>query len=1077
MRKHILSKYLLTMGVLLSTFCTALEAIGQKVDMEKLKGLNIRNIGPAGMSGRVTSIDVVRENPDIIFAGTASGGLWKSESGGISWKPVFDKERVMSIGDVTIYQKNPSIVWAGTGEGNPRNSQTNGYGVYKSLDGGNTWQLMGLENTRNIHRVLIHPDNPDVVYVGAIGTAWGDTEDRGVYKTTDGGKTWNKILYANNRTGVADMVMDPTNPNKLVVAMWEYRRWPWYFESGGEGSGLWITQDGGENWEERTSEDGLPEGELGRIGLAIAPSNPDRIYALVEAKTNALYRSDDGGKNWQMINDSEGIGNRPFYYSDIFVDPKNDNRLYSIHSLVTMSEDAGKSFTVLLPYSEIHPDHHAWYIHPDNPDFMMDGNDGGLNITRDRGESWRFVENLPLAQFYHINIDDATPYNVYGGMQDNGSWRGPAYVWREGGIRNGYWEELFFGDGFDVVPVPGEPDKGYAMSQGGFVGRYNLATGNAKLIRPVHPEGTELRFNWNAAIAQDPFDKNTIFYGSQFLHKSTDRGESWQIISPDLTTNDPEKQKQLESGGLTIDATNAENFTTIVSIAPSPVEEGVIYVGTDDGNLQVTRDGGNTWSNTASGMKGVPAGSWIPQIHASTYNKGEAWAVVNNYRRNDYAPYLYHTTNYGRSWERMINSDQVFGYTLSFIQDPEEPKLMFLGTEYGLYLSIDGGENWSKWSENYPSVSTMDMKIHPTEHDLVIGTFGRAAWVLDNIRPLREMAGEGSSLLTQTVHVYPAAEGVQAVKREATGTRFAGDAIYSGENRADGLMITYSVKQGAKDMAKAKKQESKEEKEDEDKKEAPASDKATIEVFNSEGELIRTLKQTPETGMNQVAWGMDKAGTRYPSQPKPKNPDTPEPAGIPVLPGEYKVRVSWQGSMDSTMVTVKSDPRVDVDREALMARQQSLEAMANMLAAATEASDRIREARNTVDMVSSLMPEGETEDEAIKELKKRNQEMKDTLTTMLETINPAEDMKGIVRRPDILSAQLSILSYYVMTSLEGPNENQKLLMEQSKEKAAEVISKINEFFSTEWKDYQNAVKAANLSPFGEFEPIEIDRGE
>ncbi|MGB5977954.1 MAG: hypothetical protein WBG62_11120, partial [Cyclobacteriaceae bacterium] len=740
------------------------------------------------------------------------------------------------------------------------------------------------------------------------------------------------------------------------------------------------------------------------------------------------------------------------------------------------SEDGGSNFTVLLPYSHVHPDHHAWYIHPDNPDFLMDGNDGGLNISRDRGETWRFVENLPLAQFYHINLDDATPYNVYGGMQDNGSWRGPAYTWREGGIRNGYWEELFFGDGFDVVPIPGEPEKGYAMSQGGFVGRYDLTTGNAKLIRPVHPDGTELRFNWNAAIAQDPFDKNTIYYGSQFVHKSTDRGESWEIMSEDLTTNDPEKQKQLESGGLTIDATQAENFTTIVSIAPSPTEQGVIYAGTDDGNLQVTRDGGKSWRNTSGSMKGLPSGSWIPQIHPSTYNDGEAWAVVNNYRRNDYEPYLYHTTNYGRSWERMVNSDQVFGYTLSFVQDPVEPKLMFLGTENGLYVSIDAGRNWNKWSKGYPSVSTMDMKIHPTEHDLVIGTFGRAAWVLDNIRPLREMATEGGSLLSETVHVYPAADGVQAVTRQASGTRFAGNAIFSGENRPGGLAITYSVSKGAKDMAEESKKEEKD-KSESDKKKAPASDKATVEVFNGEGELIRTLTHTPETGINQVTWNMDQKGTRYPSQPKPEKPDAPEPGGVPVLPGEYKVRVTWQGAMDSTMVNVMSDPRMETSTAVLQARQEAMEDMYGLLSAATEASDRIREARKTVDMISSLIPADQMKEEPYKELAERNKEMKDTLTTMLEMINPAEDMKGIVRRSDILSSQLGMVSYYLGSSMEGPNQNQQLLIDQTRDMAEEVIDKINGFFSSEWQDYENMVREAALTPFKEYEPIDIDKGD
>ncbi|MEL7531612.1 MAG: hypothetical protein AAFN10_09905, partial [Bacteroidota bacterium] len=611
----------------------------QDLDTDLLENWKARSIGPAGMSGRVTTIDVLRDNPAVIYIGTASGGLWKSESGGIKWKPLFDEEIVASIGALAIAPSNPDIIWVGTGEGNPRNSQSSGFGVYRSLDGGESWEAMGLENTRNVHRVIIHPDNPDIVWIGAQGSAWGDHPERGVYKTTDGGKTWRKVLYMNERTGIADLVQDPQNPNKLIAAMWEFRRWPWSFKSGGEGSGLYVSHDGGESWTKRTDADGLPKGELGRMGLAIAPSNPKIVYAIIEAKKNGFYRSTDGGKNWKLVNGKDEIGNRPFYYSDIFVDPVNENRIYSLYSMVSLSEDGGKSFRVMIPYSGVHPDHHAWYIHPDNPNYIIEGNDGGLNISHDRGMTWRFVENLPLAQFYHINIDNEIPYNVYGGMQDNGSWRGPAYVWRSGGIRNTYWEELFFGDGFDVVPDPEDNRYGYAMSQGGSVGRYDLETRSSKSIRPTHPDGEELRFNWNAAIAQDPFDAATIYYGSQYVHKSTDRGDNWEIISDDLTTNDPEKQKQRESGGLTFDVTNAENHTSIVAIAPSPVEKELLWVGSDDGRLHITRDGGENWTDLTAKMGGLPAGSWIPQIHASNHSAGEAFIVVNNYRRNDWTPY------------------------------------------------------------------------------------------------------------------------------------------------------------------------------------------------------------------------------------------------------------------------------------------------------------------------------------------------------------------------------------------------------------------------------------------------------
>ena len=765
------------------------------VDRTKLEGMAPRAIGPAGMSGRVTAIEAVVSNPDIVYAGTASGGLWKSTNGGTSWTPIFDDQPVHSIGSIAIDQDNPDVIWVGTGEGNPRNSQNAGDGVFRSMDGGRTWTRVGLRGTRSIHRLLVHPDDSDIAYAGAQGATWGLTSERGVYKTTDGGQNWDKILFVNDTTGVGDMVMDPTNPNKLIAAMWQYQRWPHFFESGGPGSGLHMTFDGGETWEELTPDDGLPPKPWGRIGLAIAPSDPSRVYALVESEDNALYRSDDGGHSWQMVNNDMGeIGGRPFYYHDLRVDPKNENRVYSLHSIVTYSEDGGASFETLVPYAGVHPDHHAWWIHPDDPSLIYEGNDGGLYISRDRGASWHFVENLPLAQFYHINYDMEIPYHVYGGMQDNGSWRGPSAVWRDGGIRNSYWQEVAFGDGFDVVPDPQDATRGYAMSQGGNLVYYDSDTGHQRFIKPQHPdEDMQLRFNWDAAIAQSPHDPATLYYGSQFLHKSTDRGQTWSIISPDLTTDNPDFQRQLESGGLTYDVTQAENFTTIVSIAPSPVQEGVIWAGTDDGNLQLTRDGGETWTNVIGNVRGVPDGTWVTQIHASARRPSEAVVVFDNHRRNDWTPYVYRTRTYGERWTRLVDEDDARGYSLSFVQDPEEPNLMFVGTEFGLYFSLDGGEAWQRWTHEYPTASTIDLKIHPREHDLIIGTFGRAAYVLDDIRPLRALAREGTDLLDKPIHAFMAPDAYLATYNEATGTRFIGDGAFVGENRPEGALLSFAL--------------------------------------------------------------------------------------------------------------------------------------------------------------------------------------------------------------------------------------------------------------------------------------------
>lgn len=1046
-------------------------ALAQQPDMEKLEALKPRNIGPAGMSGRITSIDAVEDNPNIIYIGTASGGVWKSESGGIAWEPLFDEQPVQSIGAVAIQQSNPSVIWAGTGEGNPRNSQSQGAGIFKSLDGGKTWKRMGLENTRTIHRVIINPQNPDEVYAGSMGTAWGDTEERGVYKTTDGGETWEKVLYINNRTGAGDLVMDPQNPNKLFAAMWEYRRWPWFFKSGGEGSGLYVTHDGGKNWEKLTEEEGLPEGELGRMGLAIAPSDPDRVYALIESEKNALYRSDDGGSQWKKINEREEIGNRPFYYADIFVDPKNENRIYSLYSLVSKSEDGGKSFEVLLPYSSVHPDHHAWYIHPENTDFLINGNDGGLNISRDRGKSWQFVQNLPLAQFYHINVDMEQPYNVYGGMQDNGSWRGPAYVWKSGGIRNHLWQELFFGDGFDVMPDLTNKRYGYAMSQGGNLGRYDLVTGNAKLIKPVHPEGEPLRFSWNAALAQDPFDKATLYYGSQYVHKSTNRGDTWEIISPDLTTNDPAKQKQMESGGLTLDVTQAENHTTLLAIAPSPVQEGVIWVGTDDGNVQLTQDGGRNWEDLTSKLKGMPAGAWVPQIQPSKQNPGEAFVVVNDYRRDNWKPMLYHTTNFGKSWANLAENKGIEGYVLSVVQDPEEPKLLFMGTEFGLYVSFDYGKNWNKWGKGYPSASTIDMVIHPREHDLVIGTFGRAAWVLDDIRPLREIARQGTGLFNETLVAFPAPDAVLAEYQQAAGTRFAADAIYSGENKPYGAMLTYWVKEGKKEKDKRKRAEKKQTAEESAaEEEKAASDSVLIEIADASGKIIRTLRHLPESGMNRTYWKLDAKGARSPAADPPKEGALEEGGGA-LLPGTYTAIFTYEGVKDSTQVEVLADPRFEISRTDLVSRKEMLDRYQSLTAVATKAVDQLREAEETIGLVLQQMPEQKSDD--LKSLEKRSKNLQDSLQTIIELINPKKDIQGILRKPDILSARLGLLGYYLGSSAEAPTATHQLLMNQLEDELMKVVSTVNGFFANEWKDYKQEVNGARLSPFKPYQPLEL----
>jgi len=1048
----------------------------QDFNMDLLRDMKPRNIGPAGMSGRVTAIDVVHSNPDVMFVGTASGGLWKSTSGGIKWEPVFDNEVTASIGAVAIQQSNPSVIWVGTGEGNPRNSLNGGYGIYKSLDGGKTWKSMGLEKTRHIHRVVIDPTDPDVVYVGAIGSPWGEHPERGVFKTTDGGKTWEKILYVNNKTGVADLVMDPTNPNKLIAAMWEHKRDPWFFKSGGEGSGLHITYDGGETWKKISSDDGLPKGDLGRIGVAIARNKPNIVYALVEAKKNALYKSTDGGNKWTKVNDKDEIGNRPFYYSEIYVDPQNENRIYSVFTYINVSEDGGKSFTQLMPAygvdNGVHPDHHAWWIHPENGQFMMDGNDGGLNITKNGGQSWRFIGNLPVAQFYHINVDNEFPYNVYGGMQDNGSWRGPAYVWKAQGIRNSYWQEIAFGDGFDVVPDKENSQFGYAMSQQGFVSRYDWKTGNNYIVRPTPPDPeTMLRFNWNAAIGQDPFNNATVYFGSQFVHKSMDKGLTWKVISPDLTTNDPEKQKQSESGGLTMDATGAENHCTIIVIEPSPVEKDMLWVGTDDGRVHYTLNGGQTWVEVTKNIKGLPAGSWIPQIKASHNNKGEALLVANDYRRFNYTPYVYRTKDYGKTWTRIVDGNDVASYALSILEDPNNPNLMFLGTDDGLYLSMDAGNKWQKWNKDFPTVSTKDLAIHPREQDLVIGTFGRAAWVLDDIRPLRALAGN-PTVLQKEISLFESPDAYLAAYQQPTGSRFGGDAIYQGENRNGGAMITYYLKEGAKKDKESKSEEKETDKNGAEEK-AKSKDSIAFEFYDGD-RLIRTLKfKTPEkAGFHRIFWGLDEKGPDRPSRTIPKR--NRERGGMDVKPGTYKVKVIYGDAVDSTSVTVKTDPRLDVS----MASINEVYATGKKLEAYIQtAADAVKQLVESKDLANKYKKElKDLDKDKFKDQIKASEEIVKQIDSEIDLYLGKDDKRqGIVRSPEPnVTNRLGTASSYVRSRKTGITETEKQLIKFAEDDLRNALNKTNAFFNEKWKAYRSSIESLDLSPFKETQTFNIN---
>lgn len=1095
-------KGLLPLLVLLFFTCDPAQLLSQ-LDEDHWKALAPRSIGPAGMSGRVTAIDVDPTDKDRIYVGTASGGLWRSKNGGISFEPVFDNQKHLSIGAVAVSNKNPSIIWAGTGEGNPRNSANYGGGIYVSRDGGDHWEPMGLEDTRHIHRILIHPDDPSTVYVGALGSMWTPNEERGVYRTQDGGQTWERVLYVDEGTGIADFVMDPSNPDKLIAASWTFDRDPWFFNSGGPGSGIWVSHDGGDNWDRRTAKDGLPKGELGRIGLAIAASKPNIVYALVEAKENGLYKSTDGGQTFSLVS-KKNIGNRPFYYAELYVDPQNENRLYNVYTYLSKSEDGGKTFRQIADYGNaVHPDHHAFWIDPDDPEFIVEGNDGGLNISRDGGETWRFAANLPLAQFYHINYDMSYPYLIGGGMQDNGSWVGPSQGLKSGGITDADWQEVYFGDGFDLLFKPDQEDVVYAASQGGYLGRVTRSTGKTALIRPVHPQDTFLRYNWNAPIAQHPVEPNTIYMGSQYVHKSTNAGEHWTIISPDLTTNDTTKQRQDISGGLTIDATQAENHTTLLAIVPAKPQwqqPQALWVGSDDGRLHLSKDDGASWIELTDRLTGMNPGSWIGYIEASPINPAEAFVVVNDYRRGDYRPMVYHTDDWGESFTRIVDEDKVSGHAQVIVQDPVAANLLFLGTDQGLWFSLDYGESWERFDAGYPHVSTIDLKIHPREHDLIIGTFGRAAWIMDDIRPFRAMAqGGGMEMLQDSFAVFPAPDAYQWNYRSYQGVRFYAQGQFQGKDRPYGALLSFWVKPDATDSTGSDEDTMKVNRivrygvrpprgvkedipgrevavagpyatigEDLEKVAAP-KDKVKIAVIDLQtGDTIRQFTRKPQWGWNRITWNMREDGVATPSRRERKKDDD-TPSGKAVLPGVYRVSMTYGNHHGETTVTVHPDPREDYSGNQYTQRDRLYRDLESEVEHVTTAFNRLQEAKKSIKRVEATLTHAAT---AVKDsLSKEAKQLNKHIAELEEIVMEPADLKGIQRNPTNLQAYLYGARRYI-SQIEGqPNQMAQLLLSQFSEKAEVFVGEVNEFLNGELADFQREVKAAELSLFGELAPV------
>jgi photosystem II stability/assembly factor-like uncharacterized protein len=884
-----------------------------KIDENTFGAIEARHIGPAAMSGRIASLDAVQKDPRIIYVGSASGGLWKTTNGGVIFKPIFDKYN-QSIGVVTIDQERPDTVWVGTGETWVRNSTSVGDGIYKTTDGGENWKKMGLENTERIGRIIIHPKDPNVVYVAALGHLWNSNEDRGVYKTTDGGTTWEKILFIDENTGCSDLAIDPEEPEILYAAMWQFRRYPYFFNSGGPESGLYISRDGGANWEKGSN--GLPSGTIGRIALSVSPVKPDIVFALVESAKSALYRSDDKGLTWKKMNDSPDMGARPFYFSLILADPVDTNRIYKPGYYLSYSEDGGKTFKpTYVAGGNVHSDIHPIWISKKDNSVIYAGTDGGLYISNDKGSSWRFVRNLPVSQFYHVTVDNKKPYNVYGGLQDNGSWMGPSKS--PGGIENRDWNNVGGGDGFYVFPDKYDENLIYWQYQGGNIMRKTMDTRETKEIKPFAREGeTELRFHWDTPVSSSP-TRDVMYVGAQYLYRTTNKGDSWERISPDLTTNNPEKLKQMETGGVTIDNSTAENHCTIYTINESALAPNVIWVGTDDGNLQITKDGGKTWTNVVANVPGLPSNTWVSYVYPSRFDRGMCYVTFDGHMMGDMKPYVYRTMDYGESWVALSN-DNIKGFCHVIIEDLINPELLFLGTESGLFITIDGGLVWSQFKGNMPSVPVRDLVIQERENDLVIATHGRGIMIIDDITPLRLLTQE---ILQKDVAFLDSRP--YEIGHLDWEQGWVGDDEFVGNNPPGATTINYYLKK------------------------RHVFGEMFVEIYNDKGEKIKELPAGKRKGLNRVSWQMRMKGPKVPRSPLL----SPQAMYGPTYPpGKYAVKIVKGDQTYEGEISVVYDPAIPhsaADRnkryEILMKAYNLLEDLAYTDKVVTEIRDQAKE--------------------------------------------------------------------------------------------------------------------------------------
>jgi photosystem II stability/assembly factor-like uncharacterized protein len=1007
------------------------------IDSGTISGLGARNIGSAAMSGRISALAGYTDASGKItlFVGAASGGVWKSTDGGTTFKPVFDEQPVQSIGAIALDPSNPKNVWVGSGESWTRNSVSIGDGIYKSTDAGETWTHVGLPNSERISKILVDPRSADTVYACVPGKLWSDSPERGLYKTTDGGGTWQLILKgANLSTGCGSIALDLRAPDVLFASLWDFRRKGWIYRSGGEGptafsgSGLYRSADGGKSWTEVTPQanKGFPAKPYGRIALAVAPSDSKTVYAFVESTDSALFISHDGGSTWEGGDKSQWMVWRPFYFANLIVDPQDPRRLYKTDGALIMSEDGGKSFSAIGGFTGMHGDVHDVFIEAGNPKHVFAGDDGGLWISYDGANKWWKTDNLPISQFYHVSLDNADPYHVYGGLQDNSSWVGDSDY--PGGITSSRWENMFGGDGFWMFADPSDPDYVFAEYQGGNMGRVNMRTHESRDIQPKLGAAdlkryTKLRFNWNTPIALSPHEPGTVYIGAQFLFRSRDHGQTWERVSPDLTTNDPQKQKQEQSGGITVDNSSAEMHTTIYSISESPLAAGLIWVGTDDGNLQLTRDGGQHWDNVVGNVPGVARNAWVSWVQASAFAPGSAYVAFDRHTFGDMAAYVYVTNDYGKSWRPLLSapdSKGVRGYAHVIKEDTVNSQLLFLGTEFGLWVSVDGGTHWAQFKGGHlPAVAVRDLAIQPRDNDLVLATHGRGIWIVDDITPLRQLTPQLASQEAAFVSARPAQQRI-----EANGGWVNGAAAFVGDNPARGAVITYYQRT------------------------RHLFGKLRIEVLDSSGELIDELPASTRRGLNRVVWTMHRRAPHVPPAAQLAFAGTQGPR---VLPGTYTIRLHKNDKVYEKQVSLGLDTRV---KWSLADRKAQYEAAMKVYALFNDESAlfaRIAGMREQVAEAGKSRPKGDA-------LARRLEDFDGKLDTIRKRIVATKE-GGAITGEERLREHTDQL-YGAITSWDGPPSAYQLENTAAlRAELGEIDGEFNRLISTQLPGLNDALKS------------------